>query len=350
MVVQVVEQRDPLAALGQATGTGLSTGLQMLLNDKIQRMQATKLLERGFTPKEASLWQQFTEGGRTHLAKEIVERMQREKSLTDRGFFPTEERPIEAIEEETPVAEVKIEEDIGLTPKEKIRIGEERFKQNVPIIRESQKKLRSLESEGDSLEFLEELNKSDQLPTGLGRLNVNLTSGELRAPFLANAETQSFIKTINDFTTKAKESFGARVTNFELNRFMKRLPSLLNTKDGRKLILRQMRIINDINKINHRSLIDVFKSRGGSRRIDADRAETLAEKRSKPQIEKLRKEYVTLDKQSISQSRPISSKTSLKKVPEGTPLSNEIVDDLLKRSEGDIKKAKETARKLGYEF
>ena len=262
-MIMVLEQNDPLASLGQATGQGLSTGLQMLLNDKLASMQTQRLLQRGFTPREAQLWEQFTEGGKTHLAKEIVERLQREKGLQERGLGTAEEElqfhfgpsPTEfSLEEE------KI--DTGLTPKEAISRQEGRYKTNLPLYQALQKKVQSAQQEGLAIQRLQELNESGDLPKGLQRWNINLSSGELRFPFLANADTQAFIKTINDFTTKAKDSFGARVTNFELNRFMKRLPQLLNTEEGRRVILRQMEILNEINRLHSQGTLDDIRSPG----------------------------------------------------------------------------------------
>ncbi len=127
MVVQIVPQSDPYASVGQAAGEGLSTGLQMLVNEKMAAMQAQKLLERGFTPQEAKLWQQFTEGGKTHLAREIVERLQREEGFTKRGLG-------------TPEEGVSVEADLGLTPKEKIGRESERYKSNLPLFEKAHAK------------------------------------------------------------------------------------------------------------------------------------------------------------------------------------------------------------------
>ena len=52
---------------------------------------------------------------------------------------------------------------------------------------------------------------------------------------------QQYIKTLNDFISQAKNFFGARVTNFDLQSFKSRLPSLLNTEEGRRAIIEQMR-------------------------------------------------------------------------------------------------------------
>lgn len=365
-MVQVIEQPSPGGELGQALGQGISGALQMLVNQKLETIQQDKerkaamdqyedLLQRGFSPKEAGLWLQFTEGGKTQLSKEIVERMQRGGEFERRGI-PERGQPgldlLEGEEVAPPSPEPVAVEREGLTPKEKTRREEARYKTNLPLFQQTQKKVRGHESEGISIQRLQELNKTGRLPKGLQRLNVDFKSGELRFPFLANADTQAFVKTINDFTTKAKESFGARVTNFELNRFMKRLPTLLNTEEGREVILRQMEIVNQINTLHDEATLDAFDKAGGIRRIDWDKAQRVGERETKPMVNQLKKEFVGLESKGAKlQKRGVKeAKQTLKKVSKGTPITEDVVDMLLDQANGDIDKAKKLARQLGYEL
>ena len=165
----------------------------------------------------------------------------------------------------------------------------------MPIYQESANKLKGLESEGLSIQSLQNLNATDKLPKGLGRINVNFQTGELRLPFIASPEAQQFVKTVNDFTTKAKDTFGARITNFELNRFLRRLPTLMNSTEGRKSILRQMEIVNRLNTLNEQAILDTFEKVGGIRNIDYDEAERRARKEIAKESNDLKKEYVSLE-------------------------------------------------------
>jgi hypothetical protein len=107
------------------------------------------------------------------------------------------------------------------------------------------------------------------------KFNINWKTGDIRFPALANAETQGFVKTINDFTVKAKDTFGARVTNFELASFMKRLPTLANSEEGRRLIIDQMQAMGDLDRLYYDSLKDVY-DQYGLRGIDSQKAEEIA--------------------------------------------------------------------------
>ena len=141
-----------------------------------------------------------------------------------------------------------------------------------------------------SLKRLSQLNQSGKLPTGLSKFNINPKTGEIVFPALKIPETQLFAKTINDFTTKAKDSFGSRVTNFELDRFLKRLPTLANSPSGRQLILNQMQVINDLDALEEKSLIDVYDHYGVGN-INGQEAKKVAREYRSTQERTLKEKY-----------------------------------------------------------
>lgn len=162
----------------------------------------------------------------------------------------------------------------------------ETYKTNLPVYKEAIDNMTKFESEIRSLDQMSEINKRDKLPKGLGRLNINWGTGEIRVPFLANTDTQRFAKLVNDFTTKAKDSYGARVTNFELERFLKRLPTLANSKEGRKQIIEQMSIMNELNLLREKTLKEVYDEHGLGG-IDFQKANILADETMSKEKQKL---------------------------------------------------------------
>ncbi len=185
--------------------------------------------------------------------------------------------------------------DLGLTPKERVKRQDERFRVQTPLVNANSQALSSLQNEDLSIGLLDELTDSGKVGSGLHALNINPQTGALIIPQFGTAEEQLFVKTINDFTVKAKDSFGANVTNFELDRFMQRLPTLANSPEGRKLILRQMGIINHLNQLDKSGIQEVF-DKYGVRNIDYADAEKIARTKIKDQKEALRKEYIELEK------------------------------------------------------
>jgi hypothetical protein len=113
---------------------------------------------------------------------------------------------------------------------------------------------------------LTSLNNSNKLPEGMGRLVINPGTGDLYGIAAlkgdTSKETQDFVKTLADFLIDAKSYFGGRVTNFDVQAFKTRLPSLLNTSDGRRLIIEQMRLMEQLQTVHDTELGRALKHYG----------------------------------------------------------------------------------------
>ena len=328
--VMLPKQETALSSLGESLGTGVAQGLQQQLSQFHQekKMKETEdtFRRQGYPENLAKLAAAATTGGQTEVLKHHLEMLQRSPSLSE--TFQEEIGPRgEKVEE-------RITDDVGLTPKEKIKREEGRFAKQSEKYGELSDKASKLDQEQIRLQRLQELNENDNLPRGMGRINVNLKSGELVLPFAASPDSEEFVKIVNDFLSGAKETFGSRVTNFEVNRFLKRLPSLLNTEEGRRRVLRQMEIINQLNQLHNQAVLDEFDQAGGVRKVDFDVAQRNARKRIEDQVKELQKEYVT------------GRKTEEKE----TSLSREIAQEILKEAKGDRELARKIAKKRGYEF
>ncbi len=273
-----------------------------------KRLKTEEALERsGATPEQKALYQVSPIGGQTKIIENIVEEGQRRRPPP--GVIPPD----------------VVDYDSGLTPKERVRRQDARFSIQTPLVNKNSDTIRALETESLSLDLLEELTDTGRVGEGLQKLNINPKTGDLIIPQLATPEEQLFVKTVNDFTVKAKDSFGANVTNFELDRFMQRLPTLANSTDGRKLILRQMKIVNQLNQSEKKTIQTVF-DQYGVRNIDYVDAENKARDQIKDEKESLRKEYFNLEqvakKEDSEQIAKMKSKTlegyTAMRKPDGT--------------------------------
>ncbi len=297
---------------------------QKLTGESEAEARDYKVVSDRFGKEFADTWRAAPIGGRTELLKFAIENYQRGEDigqlLRDSGMNaqqPTSQEnvPSELSEEGKP-KERFIDYDKGLTPKERTSRQNARYTQALPLYTASQQKVHSYDMMGEEIGTLQQL--SPQI-SGWERLNINPTNGELIIPAAASAEAQQFVKTVNDFTIQAKDSYGSRVTNFDLNQFMRRLPTLANSAEGRERILEQMSIINDLNKMYEQSLHKVLDDHGGIRNIDWDKASDIAYK-------KFQKDSVPLKKQlkdlSSSDNREFKLQVSEKKrkAPPGTVL------------------------------
>ena len=274
--------------LAQLTPENQLKVMQIQKNREIGRSVYESLIKAGYPEETAKIWQNQMEnaptGGQTDVIRQVNDLIKR--SPTGKGIIGQE--PITPEDQE--LSDIIASQDVGLTPAERVKRQSERYKIGHPIRQDAGAKLRGFSRDKERLGILDSLNQSGKLPKDFGLLNAD-KEGNLRFPFAASPEAQRFVKTLNEFSSSAKDTYGSRVTNFDLAQYLKRFPTLLNSQEGRKQILEQMKIVNEINAEYYKNLQDVFSKAGGARNIDADMAEELAERRSEQRIDELVKKF-----------------------------------------------------------
>lgn len=288
--------------------------------------KTVELLDKaGATAEDIALYKAAPVGGKTEIVKNILEGTNRQKSPEG-------------------LVNKNIEDyDLGLTPKERVKRQDQRFTVQTPMVNKNNESLRSLKSEEDALNLISNLDASGKIAQGIQKLNINPLTGDLILPGAATPEEQLMVKTINDFTVKAKDSYGGRVTNFELDRFMQRLPTLANSAEGRKLIVEHMKIVNQAIQLEKQAIQEVFDTYG-VRNIDYPEAERIAREKIAPQAEELRKkaEMIELRSQQLSEEKVEQKKLNVKEgyealmTPEGKLMQfpKKNVENLLKSKPG----------------
>lgn len=115
------------------------------------------------------------------------------------------------------------------------------------------------------------------LEKGIAGFGVNLHS-------LENADSQEFNKISKEFLKEAKEIFGNRLTNVDIENFLKMIPDLSQSDDGKKRVIANMKAYNEGKKIIKRSMLDIIKENGGKRPFDL---ESQVDERSQAALDKL---------------------------------------------------------------
>ena len=262
-------------------------------------------MDESAAQSNAELYNSLTTGGQTKFGEMLIDQIQRGNV---KGFKETNEMGIaENAPMESNITKAKnemndiktaskllVNPDAGLKPVERVKREDQRYKINLKPYQEWQDKIRSLAAEDRRLDVMGQLNETDKLPKKIGLLNVD-SMGNLRFPFLSSKEAQKYQKLLNEFVQNARDSFGARVTNFELDVFLKRLPTLWNSKEGRTAVLQQMKIVNEINNLYEKGKIEAVKEARGIRKIDLDKAEEYATTRYGRRINELENEYRKLE-------------------------------------------------------
>lgn len=101
---------------------------------------------------------------------------------------------------------------------------------------------RSAKDSNDRLHRVEQLNNSGKLRHPL-KYEIAKALG-IDWDALKNADTQELEKLSVGFLNDAKNVFGGRLTNYDVETFLKGIPTLSQTKEGRERIIKNMRIVN----------------------------------------------------------------------------------------------------------
>lgn len=188
-----------------------------------------------------------------------------------------------------------------------------REKMNLPKYEELSQSIQNKQLDQLRFNRLDELNKSGNIASPF-LAKLAMKDGQLKFPFLFSPETQEMVKIVTDFTSQAKDSYGARITNFDLQTFLQKLPSLLNTSEGRNQIIRNLQTISKINELHDLGIKEAFDESGGIGKISYDEAMRKGEKKYKKQIMELKKEYIKPSSAAKQEKFPSASEYKDKKL------------------------------------
>ncbi len=100
--------------------------------------------------------------------------------------------------------------------------------------------------------------------------------------------TEEFEKLSNDFVREAKSIFGSRITDQDLQTFMSLVPTLSQTDNGKRAIIKNMRNFLKANQVKAKNMKRVIHANGGHRPYDLP---LMVEELSKPELDKLAKQF-----------------------------------------------------------
>lgn len=85
-----------------------------------------------------------------------------------------------------------------------------------------------------------------------------------------NPETKGYESTLKEYLKELKPLFGARISNIELENYMKRLPDLLQNPESRQLILDTMEQMFELQAMRPQAYDEILKRTGGNIPMDLD--------------------------------------------------------------------------------
>ena len=153
----------------------------------------------------------------------------------------------------------------------------------------------------------------DFLDKGIhGAVNISINMDSLRT-----ADAQEFNKLSKEFLKGAKLIFGARLTDADVRNFLKMVPSLSQSQEGKTRVISNLMIMTEADQVRKKHMDDLIEENGGYR---PKGLEASAEKRASKELKELSNEFKSTyqrfklsEKQQKAEDRPL-----IAKVIEGT--------------------------------
>jgi hypothetical protein len=197
-----------------------------------------------------------------------------------------------------PEFEFPIPEEIeGLTLKERASLKKENAQSNLKDYNENRNRKRNLEEDKFSFQKLQQLNP--MISTGLSKWNINPTNGDIIFPAAATPEERQFGKIIVRQLRNAKDTYGARVTNFDAAKYLEGFPSLGDSPEARAAILKDLEIVNKLNLLHADAMDEVYRTYKPGE-ISSQQAQQIADDMVREETQKIWNQFINTNGQRTS--------------------------------------------------
>lgn len=333
-MVQIVQGSNAGGRLGTQLGAGLSTGLEMLAQNKLnqfaqrqQQMQQAKGLGalEGISPAMAQdlalldpqTLQTALKGlQEQNFARNWLQQQQiaQQQALSSSGAeevqpglptvpgLPAPRNSKEALE----IAKIAAQER-----KEQAKQQREIDKETLPTFQEISKEGKVAAHNDKILDRVEQLVTKGNLGSPILNSTINtLAHGifgiGIDLNSLKTADAQELEKLSIEFVKNAKDIFGSRLTDLDLKTYLKGLPNLSQSREGMQRVIQNMRIANAAAQLRSAAQNEIIAENGGKRPRNL---EELVEKRVSPQLDQLASQFkiAELNKPTILGSESLGS-------------------------------------------
>lgn len=132
---------------------------------------------------------------------------------------------------------------------------------------------------------MEALNKEDLVAPMTAKLSERLG---IPLSVLGNPSSEEFDKLSNTLSREVSSIYKGRILQSEFQNFLKQIPTLLNSKEGRSRILETLRMIDKPKELYHKAYREVVKENKG--KIPLDLNERIIDK-VEPELDKLAENF-----------------------------------------------------------
>lgn len=141
---------------------------------------------------------------------------------------------------------------------------------------------------------------------------------------LLSPESQEFDKLSTDFVKDAKDIFGSRLTNLDIETFLQTVPTLSQSNDGKRLVINNLRLFNEGAKIKKHAMDEIIDANGG---VTPPNLESLVDKVAAPRLDALAERFKE------NEPKKAESGSQYKDLPEAASVSGKKFRD---KKTGDV--------------
>lgn len=337
--IQVIPQTPGAGEMiGQQFGAGLSSGLQMLMQSKMKGMQERERLKQiqglvGLdqpvpreqeTVLEETLTEDYAPSGRAKNIEDITEGQLRAVALLEPQYG-------KFLQEQKKAAEKKIE-----------KTEQRAFERNKKYLEKTDEERMSMPKKKLALTQMQ-----TALETGDFESLRNTVADYTGLEFLKTASAQSVNAAIKEYLIGDLASLTGRPNQFIERQITKALINPQYAPEANKVILEGLQGLQKL-KEREIDLVGELEEKYTEQGKEIPRNfQRIVKKKLEKEVQEFEEGY---KKRIEDIFKPKQERISLKKVPQGTRITVDIVDEFLKKAGNDPEKARELARKAGYEF
>lgn len=305
MAFQLLQPRSDSGDLGEALGTGIGQGLQQLAQNRLQQMLQGQQDQRAQQMQQQRA-QQFEERGLPGILG-LLKGPSQATALKEFIRAPQAQAYGDALKSILNAGsgeELNLPQNIGegLSPEQFSSLVDTSFKKQSAESRDKADRFKATQSYRDTV-----LDKDKAADLALGRIKDMERLGKtgkldnpLYVKFLKNIgwdigtllspESEAFEKLQADFLRDVKSIFGGRVTNLEVEKFLKSLPSLTQSQKGRDYVTAKFKALYSAQKEEADVMAKIIKENNGIPPYDL--REQVREK-MKGRLDELGKEFAS---------------------------------------------------------
>lgn len=144
----------------------------------------------------------------------------------------------------------------------------------------------SAQAEDLRLDRMQKLSEKGNLSTPL--MMKTLETLGLPLGILGNPETEEYSKLESDFVRDVSKVFPGQIRVFEIQAYLRTIPSLMNSEEGRKSIIRNRKLLNEAKKIKYDEYKNILKENNGKKPRNLD---LLLEERTSTKLNEIAEKF-----------------------------------------------------------